>query len=414
MEGSLDRLFHMMEGFMSGQRSSTDPTPVKPVVAPILHIPESSDQEMMEMDPFSEAEATDGYHREVERTEQSEEFSGPEALRIVDVQRLCREQLGVEKLPLAPKPEDAGDAGSLSLALFARREEREDLSFPQAGTVQAELRALHDHVASTDSLEEVFRPSKVGPSFFFRPGEPKMSKFSVVGSYRSHSAALGPDAPSVEPQLGKHTFPPFLEAQEKLARAALQVASNLEVFQCASTSALAKALGLDEVPPEVARICESSALATDHLLRLLVRLVANCTLAKRDQTLRGAGPLTQEHKVCCRVAPFGGKHLCSNMPVLALKRQVDLHQFPSYKKGTSGKRGATSGPVQHQDKPGKKQRRKGGSGQQGQSQSTGQGKGAANRGKQPFRGGNRGGNARGRGRGQSSQRGDYSGAKPAQ
>ncbi len=73
---------------------------------------------------------------------------------------------------------------------------------------------------------------------------------------------------------------------------------------------------------------ESSTLATDHLLRLLVRLVTNCTLAKRNQALRGTGQLTQEHKVCCRVAPFGGRHLCSNMPVLALKRQVDLHQSP--------------------------------------------------------------------------------------
>ncbi len=72
-----------------------------------------------------------------------------------------------------------------------------------------------------------------------------MNKFSVLGSYRSHSVFLGPDTPYVETQLGKLTFPPFLEAQEKLVRAALQVAFNLEVSQCASTSALAAALGLD-------------------------------------------------------------------------------------------------------------------------------------------------------------------------
>ncbi len=112
-----------------------------------------------------------------------------------------------------------------------------------------ELRVLYDHVASTDSLEEVFRPPRVSPSFFFRPADPRMSRFSVTGSYRSHSESLGPEAPTLEPQLGKHTFSPFVEAQEKLARAALQVASNLEVFQCTSVSALSGALGLDNVPP---------------------------------------------------------------------------------------------------------------------------------------------------------------------
>ncbi len=93
------------------------------------------------------------------------------------------------------------------------------------------------------------------------------------------------------------------------------------MFQCTSFAALSRALGLDNVPPEVARVCESSALATDHLLRLLVRLVANCTLQKRDVALKAANTLTQEHKACCRVAPFDGNHLCHNMPVLALKRR---------------------------------------------------------------------------------------------
>ncbi len=78
-----------------------------------------------------------------------EEFSAPEALRIQDVQRLCREQLGVEKLPLAPKVEATTSSGGLSLAMFARRELREDTSFPQAPTVRSELRVLHEHVAKS-------------------------------------------------------------------------------------------------------------------------------------------------------------------------------------------------------------------------------------------------------------------------
>ncbi len=84
------------------------------------------------------------------------------------------------------------------------------------------------------------------------------------------------------------------------------------------------------------------------------------------------------------------------MPMLALKRQVDLHQFPSYKRTEDG--AATSGSK-------RKQRHKGGSGQQGQSQSAGQAEGSFS-GKKPFRGGNRGVGKRGRGRGkgQSSQR----------
>ncbi len=38
------------------------------------------------------------------------------------------------------------------LAMFARRESREDTSFPQAPTIRTELRVLHDHIARRTPL----------------------------------------------------------------------------------------------------------------------------------------------------------------------------------------------------------------------------------------------------------------------